>query len=669
MGQALSILISMLKFLAHTFLIPLRLAPSSWTAVTLHFSPALPDSTSSTTISSSDGDSSKINEERDNVPPAVPTLRSLVLDSCPSLLSDSHYRPTPFLASGHLQTIYSARVDTFKEDAVAYKRRVLLLPDGGTLSLDITPPELAEDDLQGNVPTVVCLHGLTGGSGETYVRNCFKPLARSKKDGGKGYRCVVVNFRACECSKSARPCFCIADPVSCTKGADTPVTSPQLYSASKTSDLRCALLFLTSILPNSPMVGIGFSLGANILSKYLGEEGDATPLRGAMVLGTPFDCLRGSAVLEMPGFNRGVYSRAMSGNLNRVIGRAIDVLTLEPAVEKLVQKLLHPPPKAESWRDRQVYPNTLKYVDDTGTRSIGGHQAPYGEFPFDTADEYYVGASSLNVLHNIRRPVLCFNALDDPIVPSELTKPVMTVMGLRDFIAPKIGITVEKKGRGNPNIFLALTPQGGHLGWWTGWRPVRWISKPILEYLSMLAESKECEHLGGKEKHAYSEQGRVVKRSVEVQLLPVDALRKYEDSQASKERQANGEANGHAVSQGDVKAGEEAGPTSQGPGNDHLAWLTTKFLTKAPLVHPFDHAYYRHSTEGEKRKQSMLARGKQLQLEITLDTSRPEVGFVELVPEFRVAGAGDTFFGGKDIPGGSRNLNEAKKADGVIAGL
>jgi len=62
--------------------------------------------------------------------------------------------------------LFSAAANTVDEDVVTYKRRVLLLPDGGTLSIDISPPELADDDLDGKIPTVVCLHGLTGGSHE-----------------------------------------------------------------------------------------------------------------------------------------------------------------------------------------------------------------------------------------------------------------------------------------------------------------------------------------------------------------------------------------------------------------------------------------------------------------------------------------------------------------------
>lgn len=88
--------------------------------------------------------------------------------------------PTRWLPSGHLQTVYSAAGDFSKVDCVEYKRKVFLTPDGGTVALDIgtsrtsaltdpAPPALAESprpDAE-DVPTVVVLHGLTGGSYES----------------------------------------------------------------------------------------------------------------------------------------------------------------------------------------------------------------------------------------------------------------------------------------------------------------------------------------------------------------------------------------------------------------------------------------------------------------------------------------------------------------------
>ena len=52
----------------------------------------------------------------------------------------------------------------------------------------------------------------------------------------------------------------------------------------QTDDLRSALLFITAKYPKAPLIGLGFSLGANIITKYLGEEEEKSLLRAAVVL-------------------------------------------------------------------------------------------------------------------------------------------------------------------------------------------------------------------------------------------------------------------------------------------------------------------------------------------------------------------------------------------------
>jgi uncharacterized protein len=77
-------------------------------------------------------------------------------------------------------------------------------------------------------------------------------------------------------------CFCHSIPISIIyipiSGAGVPVTSPQLYSAGHTDDLRQALIYITKRYPRAPLLGIGFSLGANVLTRYIAEEGENSRL-------------------------------------------------------------------------------------------------------------------------------------------------------------------------------------------------------------------------------------------------------------------------------------------------------------------------------------------------------------------------------------------------------
>jgi predicted alpha/beta-fold hydrolase len=70
-----------------------------------------------------------------------------------------------------------------------------------------------------------------------------------------------------------------------TKGAGTPITAPQLYSAGYTDDLRTALLYITHRFPDAPLLGLGFSLGANVLTRYISQEGEKSRLLSGCALG------------------------------------------------------------------------------------------------------------------------------------------------------------------------------------------------------------------------------------------------------------------------------------------------------------------------------------------------------------------------------------------------
>lgn len=72
-------------------------------------------------------------------------------------------------------------------------------------------------------------------------------------------------------------------------GAGVPLTSPQLYSAGHTDDLRQALLYISHRFPAAPLLGLSFSLGANVMTRYVAEEGEFSRLKSACVLG----CVRG----------------------------------------------------------------------------------------------------------------------------------------------------------------------------------------------------------------------------------------------------------------------------------------------------------------------------------------------------------------------------------------
>ncbi|PCH35623.1 AB-hydrolase YheT [Wolfiporia cocos MD-104 SS10] len=355
------------------------------------------------------------------------SLRTFIETRCPSLLRE--FRPVWWLFSGHLQTGYSVVGDFTKVDKVEYERTSLRTVDGGTLGLDFTPPQ-SERKLSDDTPIAVVLHGLTGGSHESYVRAVLAPVCTPKEQGGLGYRAVVVNFRGC---------------------AGVPITSPQLYSAGHTEDIRVAVYYIRKKYPCAPLLGLGFSLGANVLVRYLSEEGENSRLSSACVLACPWDLLANSIALEGRWFHRKVYSSALGTNLQSVVKRHASALLKFPS---------HPVGQAVTPCLALQAP-TMEAFDNTFNRIAGGSSPP---FPFPSAQAYYVWASSHDRLSAVRVPLLALNTADDPIVQ-----------------------VLPVEAGGNGFVAFAVTRKGGHLGWFQAGKR-RWFSKPVVEWLRAVGE-------------------------------------------------------------------------------------------------------------------------------------------------------------------------------------
>ncbi|KAF9434208.1 hypothetical protein BGZ76_008377 [Entomortierella beljakovae] len=331
---------------------------------------------------------------------------------CPSLFDPKKavFKPTLWMTNGHLQTAYAAFVGFENQYNIDYQRELLETADGGTLTVDWAPS--FEKKPIDATPTLVFLHGLTGGSHESYIRALVETMTRDH-----GYRCVVFNARAC---------------------ADSPLTSPQLYSGAYTDDLRFVMKYIRKVLPEAKLMGIGFSLGSNILMNYMGEEGDKCEFLGAMSVGNPFDLLGTCYNMERGYLQRKIYSPTMGGSLKKIFFKHAKMFENSPVVDM----------------DEVKRGITIRQFDDAVTRKV---------FGFRTVQEYYRVGSCHQRLLDIKRPFLCLSALDDPIAV--------------EWCIPTDEITK------NPYGLLATTSRGGHLGWFQGFfSQDRWSTKPLEEF-------------------------------------------------------------------------------------------------------------------------------------------------------------------------------------------
>ncbi|SCU95880.1 LAMI_0F04214g1_1 [Lachancea mirantina] len=327
------------------------------------------------------------------------TDMSTIIDRfCPEFSDNSMQLFNPVLCSGHLQTIYAA-LRSFEEiDQVYYKRLVVKYCDGGEGTADFavdafeddagyvpstqrnallpqyaffTPEESKAFTSQDDKPLLIVLHGLTGGSHESYVRGLVNRIRNCY-----GFEACVLNSRGC-CESS--------------------ITTPQLYNGMWTDDVREFVKQMRQRFPNRKFYLVGFSLGGSIAANYLGQEGENSDIECASVLGSPWDLCDSSYFLTSSWLGRLVYSRAFSKRLVKLIEDHLEVLREDPYMAQLYAEKLD---KIE----------TIEDFDNWFTAPM---------FGFNTSYEYYRHGSSANRLPQVRTPLLAINATDDPIVGSQ----------------------------------------------------------------------------------------------------------------------------------------------------------------------------------------------------------------------------------------------------------
>jgi hypothetical protein len=278
------------------------------------------------------------------------------------------------------------------KSGIIFQRRRIDTPDGDFIDLDF--PEVAGVLPPKDAPIVLLLHGLEGNARRSYACETYHRLARL------GIRSVGMNYRSCsgEINRTAR-----------------------FYHSGATDDVALVIARLAEWFPSSRRGLIGFSLGANLALKFVGEQGieGSSWVDTAVAVSPPFDMAKSSDLLTH-GFNR-LYVHYFLQTLRPKI--RVKAALLEPLAD--VEKML----AARTFRD----------FDNVGTAPLGG---------FRDADDYYQKCSTAQFLPHIHVPTLVLRALDDPLfapddVPYELIE-------------------------ANPCLTAGITPQGGHMGFVAG---------------------------------------------------------------------------------------------------------------------------------------------------------------------------------------------------------
>ncbi len=327
---------------------------------------------------------------------------------------ESDFRPARWLGNAHLQTIFPSLPWPIGPKP-RLEREFLNLPDGDVTVVDrLTVSEDPE------APLLVLLHGLESSSESSYARHLLQAAADS------GWNSSVLHFRDC---------------------GDYRNRLPRRYHAGETNDLRFYLSKLRTDGFAGPLVTVGYSLGGNVLLKYLGEDGPSAPIEAAAAICVPLK-LQMCADALTSGFSK-VYQRHLLKRMKEAVQRKFDRHTA-----------------AFDW-DRAMNATNFSDFDDAVTAPLHG---------FAGKDEYYSQCSSIGYLRSIDRPTLIINAKDDP------------------FMQPEMLPDAESLA---PAVTLEISEHGGHVGFIAGgtpWRPRYYLPNRIVEFLRPFTEPDPAEH-------------------------------------------------------------------------------------------------------------------------------------------------------------------------------
>ena len=309
----------------------------------------------------------------------------------------SGFHPAAGLRNAHAQTLAGGLLPARLRAPVVRERWEL--PDGDFADVDWAEPEAPRG-------WAIVMPGLVGDLRSPYATRMFNHLYRH------GYRTGLLNYRGL---------------------SGTPNRFPASYHAGFTRDLDLIARRLHD--RHGPGIVVGYSMGGNLLLKWLGENGTDIPLRAAAAVSVPFRLAPAADHL--------------SDGPARFYGRYLTRLMLNRVRRKFS---ITPPP----WMPPLELIRSLRDFDEHVTAPLHG---------FDGALDYYERNSCIGGLNQIAVPTLIVNALDDPLVP-------------RTSLPGEEALSAR--------VTLELSEHGGHIGFVARsafGRPRFWLEDHVLEFL------------------------------------------------------------------------------------------------------------------------------------------------------------------------------------------
>lgn len=322
---------------------------------------------------------------------------------------ESNFKPAWWLKNRHLQTIYPALFRKVKNPP-EYRRERLITQDDDFIDIDYCG--------SGSQSLIILLHGLTGSAKSGYIKGLQTTLFQL------GLRSVAINFRGCS-GKSNNSARC--------------------YHSGETGDIQFLYQTLRQREPETPIGAVGFSLGGNVLLKWLGEQSHDVNLFAAVAVSVPL--LLGVCATKLDSGFAKLYRRNLLKELNHYMQIKLQHLdTIGHGQDAL---------KIKQLGDLSTITSFWQY-DDRVVAKLHG---------FRDVFDYYNRSSSRQYLKSISVPTLIIQSHDDPFMTAD-------VLPTADELSPAVQ--------------LELTQAGGHVGFISGKFPLQpkyWLEQRIPEFL------------------------------------------------------------------------------------------------------------------------------------------------------------------------------------------
>lgn len=294
------------------------------------------------------------------------------------------------LRNAHVQTVLASKL--FKPEKVRTVRERIEMPDCDFV--DIEQPE-------GQSQHVVALfHGLAGCVESPYIQGALATLS------ARGFHPILMHWRG---------------------SSGEPNRLARAYHSGASDDIEWFIDYLASRFPGANLYAMGYSLGGNALLKYLGEQGSASPLSGAVSVSPPLVLAEGANKLNS-GIAQ-IYQRYL-----------LDRLRMQHEKKRKLHPQLNLPIASPSL-------NTFWKFDDILTAPLHGYAG---------VNDYYDRCSARQFLPTITTPTYILSARDDP------------------FFTPAI---LPEEHELSDSTTLEIADHGGHVGFLQNGK--RWLDEHV----------------------------------------------------------------------------------------------------------------------------------------------------------------------------------------------